>query len=170
MNGLTLYEINAEINRLVNEAIDPETGEIQEIAGLDELEMGRVEKVKNIVNLYNYWGAMIEAGRAEMGRLSANVSRLENNRARLKAYVEGNVDPGEKISDPETGRALVGWRKSKSLEISDEEAAAEYCVSHLPDAVEYKQVLKKTEIKKAMENGVGIPGCRIIENNNIQIK
>ena len=56
-------------------------------------------------------------------------------------------------------------RKSKSIDVYDE--------SIVPQ--EYKEIkttetINKTEIKKAIESGVTVPGATIKENNNLQIK
>ena len=168
----SLYDINREIYEALEASVDPETGEIGEagLATLDGLQMERTVKVMHLVNYYNNMGSMIEAGRRELGRLQANVDRVARNQARLKNYVENNVQPGEQIRDPETDRLLISWRKSESTEITDEDAALAYCMEHYQAAVDVTPRLKKTELKKPLQDGIGIPGVKLVKKNNIQIK
>ena len=59
----------------------------------------------------------------------------------------------------------LSLRKSKSVEIIDADVIPEsYRV------VKTTETINKTEIKKAIESGLTVPGATIKENNNLQIK
>jgi len=59
----------------------------------------------------------------------------------------------------------LSLRKSKSIEIIDAELVPEaYRV------VKTTETINKTEIKKAIESGINVPGATIKENQNLQIK
>jgi len=59
----------------------------------------------------------------------------------------------------------LSLRKSKSIEIIDAELVPEaYRV------VKTTETINKTELKKAIESGINVPGATIKENQNLQIK
>jgi len=59
----------------------------------------------------------------------------------------------------------LSLRKSKSVEIIDAELIPE-----VYRVVKTTETMNKTEIKKAIESGLTVPGATIKENNNLQIK
>jgi len=169
----TIFEIDRKINTVLENNVDQETGEITEnaLAVLNELEISREQKLVNIRNFHANINGMIDANKAEMTKLQANVSRLSNVQAGLKRLLEAVVPEGEKFRHPDTDQLLISWRKSSSLEI-DDQAVIDYCNEHkeLQDCIEYKPSIKKTELKKHMDSGVGITGAKIKTKNNLQIK
>lgn len=59
----------------------------------------------------------------------------------------------------------LSLRKSKSVEIIDADVIPESF-----RVIKTTETINKTEIKKAIESGVSVPGATIKENNNLQIK
>ena len=59
----------------------------------------------------------------------------------------------------------LSLRKSKSVEIIDADVIPESF-----RVIKTSETINKTEIKKAIESGVTVPGATIKENNNLQIK
>lgn len=78
----------------------------------------------------------------------------------LKRYISGYLEG----TSFESARVKVSFRKSESLEIL--EGAV------IPDEyLKFKEPeVNKTDLKKAIKEGLQLPGVSIVENQNIQIK
>ena len=161
---MNLYEINEEILMAYNSAIDQETGEIideEALNALGELSMERDEKIENILLWIKNLTAEAEALKKEKQAFADRQSSVESKASSLKRYI-GSILNGEKFFSP---RVSVNWRKSQSVEYSGD-------VNKLPENCIRKKEpeVNKTELKKMLIAGVKIPGARLVENNNMQIK
>lgn len=158
----TLYEINYQIEEILNNMVDFETGEInQDIAErLSELTMKKDEKIKNIV-------AYIVNEKSKLNELKLAKKRLEK-RARVKgthidwltAYLKSYVERGRKY---EFSEGVISWRKSESVEVKDLDA--------IP--TEYIKIAKtadKMALKKALKDGIAVDGVELKENLNMSVK
>ena len=156
---MTLYEIDKALMDFEFE-IDEETGEILNAADLDELKMAREQKIEGVGLWIKNLEAEKEAVKNEKNNLDAREKRIAKKIDGLKDYLAYALD-GQPFS---TSRLVVGWRKSESVDISNEALIpAEYCniaTVSKPD---------KKAIKKALKEGKEIMGATIVENNNIQI-
>lgn len=157
---MTLFEIDKAIADFEWE-IDPETGEVLNPYGLDELQMARDEKCENIALLIKNKEAEQNAV-AEQEKIFGNRKKvLGNEIQRLKDYLTYALD-GQKFSTP---RVVVGFRKSESVHITDEYLVPdEYCnftVVRKPD---------KTRIKDALKKDKTIMGTELVEKQSAQIK
>lgn len=156
---MTLYEINEKLRNFEFE-VDEETGEILNEGELDTLEMSKTEKVRNICMLIKNYRAEAKALKDEADAFSKRYQHAKNEAKRLADYLQRELD-GEEFKCTE---AIVSYRKSESVECDD--------ISLVPtDYLRYKTPdLDRTEIKKALKNGVEIEGCHLKTNINIQIK
>lgn len=162
-----LYEINADIEALLNAVTDPETGEVVDPEALDGLLMERNEKIENVVlyakDIHAEWVAVCH----EAMTLQQRADRLKNTEDSLKGYLAKALD-GEKFT---TSKCDVGFRKSEAVEVDDEfvEWARNNFADHL---VSHKETFmpNKTEIKKYLKEGKPLEHCRIVEKRNISIK
>ena len=156
---MKLYEINAEIERLINEGIDLETGELTISDELYEMMKAKDEKIENIVLLIKNSLSNVSELKAEKDKL-AERERIEKNKVeRLKQFLT-DVLCGEKF---ETARCKVTYRKSVAVEIADgTELPKEY--------LKIKVEPDKTALKDALKNGAEVKGCVLVERSNIQIK
>lgn len=164
---LALYEINKEIEKLIDEYVDIETGELLPEAEqrLDELQLARQEKIVNIglfVKNINYY---IETIKAEKKRLAFLEKTATNKLEFLKNYLKYNLEPGEKIQSPQLN---ISWRKSVSVEETDA-FNIELIEKSFPNLIRIKKELDKMEAKKILKD-VNIVGLKLVEKNNIQIK
>ena len=159
---MTLYEIDANIEQLVLEAVDPETGEINETAytALDTLQMQREEKVENILLWIKNLLAEAEALKAEKKAFADRQAAAEKKAESLTRYISGVLN-GEKYK---TDRVAVSWRKSETVEYTGD-------AKSLPEGlVRIKYEADKTAIKQALKAGLMVPGAELVERQNIQIK
>lgn len=157
----TLYEIEQEILS----CIDEETGEVIDFEKLDALALERDRKIENIALWIKNLEADAKAFKEEKDSFAqkqkAAESRANSLKAYLKSYLAGTTYKSNKVN--------ISFRSSKAAEVYDLDALMRYddCDSFL----KYKDPEPdKTAIKKAIDEGIELPGCRIVENSNIQIK
>ena len=161
---MTIYEIDQAIIDALENAVDPETGEISEdvAAALEALDMQRNEKLENIACYIKDLEAEAKAIRDEEKALAARRKTTERKTERLKDYLAWALN-GEKFKSP---RCAVSFRKSTAVEIA-------------PDALTYlpEQFLRfkdpeadKTAIKDALKAGEIIEGCKLVDNVSMIIK
>lgn len=157
---MTLYEIESEILN----CFDPETGEILDEALLDALNLERTVKIENILCLIKNLNAEANAIRDEEKNLERRRKSAENKAERLKNYVAMALN-GENFKTP---RVSATWRKSKAVVVDD---VCNLMTGDFDSFLKYKEPEPdKTKIKQALESGFKIPGCRIEERNNMNIK
>lgn len=161
---LSLFNIKEEYRRLAEEIIES-GGELT--PDLDEaLQINQTmlqEKASN-------YGYIIKQAEYEIDMLDAEIERLKafkNDRQkmadRLKEKISDamNVYGIEKI---ESGSIKLSFRKSESVEVTDEKVIpSEYKVPQ-PDKI------SKSAIKDAIKQGEQVPGASIVINYNLQIK
>jgi hypothetical protein len=162
---MTLYEIDKAIQDAYEAGIDPETGEVVDdvaFAMIDQLQMDRNTKIENIVCWIKDLKAEAAAIKAEADNLSKRMKTSNNRAESLKRYL-GYVLAGEKFKSP---KGDVSFRKSVSTEVDPEAIAV------LPEEFLTFEDPKpnKTAIKKALQEGEELPGCRLVENTSIIIK
>jgi hypothetical protein len=169
----TLYEINADINRVIEEGVDPDTGEItpETERKLLDLEFSKEIKLENIALYAKNLESDAKAIDEEIKALQARKKTKMNRAAWLKRVLAGELN-GEKM---ETPRVKISWRKSERLviDVPDTELPAiwkkNYRVRDLIKKVEVYN-LDKTATKKAIKEGRNIPFAKVEIHNNIQIK
>ncbi|MDO4801247.1 MAG: siphovirus Gp157 family protein [Prevotellaceae bacterium] len=157
---MTIYEIDSAIT----ECIDAETGEIIDIDRLSQLEMAREQKIENVGCWIKELKAEAEAIKSEKQNLERRQKAAENKVEQLKNYLSFVLN-GEKYK---SARVSVSYRKSTSTEVNMEELlkyenAEVYLKKVEPEA-------NKTVIKEALESGLEIAGCRLVEKQSVIIK
>ena len=155
-----LYELVKEIEDFELE-IDEETGEILNFAELEDLELERDTKIENLCLWRKNLLSDAEAYKKEEDIFKKKKKAAEKQAERLTEYIQ-YILAGEKFK---TSKVTVSYRNSKQVDVED--------IDKLPD--EYLRVTQKVEadkvaIKKAIEEGVVIEGCCLVEKKNIQIK
>jgi len=165
--SLSLYAINDEYTAAVqlaleyaseNDGVLPEFWE----AELDKLAGTMDEKRISCAHVYKNFCAEAEAIKAEEKKLAARRKTAEAAAERIKAYITAYTPAGMKIEAPTVS---IGWRKSSECIVDN--------VNQLP--AEYKEQITewkidKMGIKAAAKGGTVIPGARIENHQNIQIK
>ena len=166
---MTIYEIDDRLRELEEKLLDgydADTGEIidenlvnsvmDEINGLD---MARNEKIEGALLIRQECQAEAESLSNEIKRLTAMKKQRERRADRLKDYAKRNL-AGEKFK---TDRISVTYRKSESVDIEEG--------TIIPDEyVRVKVEANKTELKKALKDGIIIRGVTLKQNTNMIIK
>ena len=152
----SLYEINASIREL----IDYETGEILDSEKLDELEVAREDKIENSALYIKNLNAEAAALKAEKDAFAKRQKAAENRAASLKKYLLDNL-AGEKFK---TTKVSISFTSSTKLSIEEGAKIPEEFLRYSEPEV------NKTDLKKAIAEGLVINGVSIVKNQNIQIK
>lgn len=162
--SMNLYELDAALARYEMQ-FDPETGEWLNEDELTSLEMERDKKIENIALYIKNIAAEAAAIKTEIDNLTARLRSLVTKQKRLLEYLQSALH-GEKLNTP---RVAVTYRKSKSVEILDENAAPDQFVEC---KVERKPI--KSKIKKYLEgidgSGQKVEWAKIVEKENMQVK
>ena len=159
----TLYEINEQIEMLTEQLVDSETGEINEevMEQLEQLNIDRSEKIEACGIIMKQLASEINAIKEEESALKARRTAKANRHDRIGEYVKQTLK-GEKF---ETAKVAFSYRKSEKVEITDESIVPdEWC------KFETTRTPVKTNIKKALKGGEKVPGCVLIETQNLQLK
>ena len=166
----TLYQIDRAIEEALaialTENIDPETGEILsgDFSQLEELAVERTVKFENIGAYIKNLTAEAEAIKEEEKNLERRRKAKEKEIERLKGFVAYSMtNAGEdKFESP---KVAFSFKKSKKVEVLNMEAIPEEYIR-----VTVKKDADKTAIGKLLKAGQEVPGCVLLENNNLQIK
>lgn len=156
-----------EIDQAILDTIDLETGEVIDPERLDALQMERTKKLEGVALWIKNLESDVEAYKAEMESFTVRRKSAERKIDGLKNWLI-NALQGEKFS---TAKCAVSFRKSQAVEITDEAAIRAYAPSsHLDLLTIQMPTINKTEVTKALKDGLEIPGAVLVERQNIQIK
>lgn len=166
---MKLYELTGEqarLEELLENAIDPETGEIIDedlVAAYDAATLATEEKAEACAIMVKNYNAEAEAIKAEIKTLTARARALTNRAEGLRSYMAHCLTPGQTIK---TARAAITWRRSEAVEFDEH-----LDVRALPeDLVKTTIEPNKTAIKAALKEGDEIPGAYLVTRQNLQIK
>lgn len=155
---MKLYEITDIYLNL--ESIDDE---IDVSAALAEVDGELEDKLENIAKLIRNLEAEAKAYEDEEKRLKAQKQAAKNRIESLKRYVKGSL---ETIGKDKVEAGIFKWSLQYSrerVEITDE--------TKIPDkyfAIEIKPL--KSEIKKAIEEGVITEGAEIVRDKSLRLR
>ena len=150
-----------EIEQAILECIDGETGEVIDFERLNQLAIDRQTKIDNIACWYKQLVAEIVAIDNEIQALSdrrdSKRTRVENLKRYLSDVLYGAIF--------ESARNRITWRRSDEVHITDE---AKIPGDYKTEKVEV--IVSKSDIKKAIKDGIVVDGAELVSKNNIQIK
>lgn len=160
---MKLYEINAQLEALL-EQVDPETGELTcDLGALEELAVAREEKLEGLALYCKNLSAEAEAIRSEEKTLAERRKVAENKAARAKAFLADQL-AGEKFQTP---RVAVSWRKSEAVELG----MGFFATDANERFLKYKEPeADKTAVKAALKAGEPVPGAELVTRINMQIR
>ena len=166
MTKTNIYEIDREIERILADSVDPETGEVTiDTDALDALQMARDEKVENLALYEKNMNALIKSMKEEEANLAKRRKAMENKRERLNNYLTSVLN-GAKFT---TARVAVTFRRSSSTDIAP--GFVEWAKTQRPDLLRYKEPeADKTAVGKALADGADIPFASIKESVSLSIK
>ena len=160
-----LYEIEQEIL----DCVDQETGEILDAEKLNALQMEREKKLEGVALWVKDLTAEAEAVKAEADKLNARKKSLDNKITGLKQWLLFSLG-GEKLKTP---RCNVYQTHSQKLAVPDEAKLIEFLKTlRAPEEfLRFKEPeLRKDEIKKALKDGICIPGATLENTESVVIK
>ena len=160
---MTLWEIDKRISDIleIGMHIDEETGEVFLPEDLDSLNIERDEKIEGIALYIKNLKAEADAIHAEIERLKDREGSKKKKADRLAQYL-ASVLCGKKF---ETAKTSLSFRKSSVVQISDELLVPEEFMK-----IKTEKKPDKTAIANWIKSGNFIPGCELIEKQNLQIK
>lgn len=153
----SLYEIDFEIMN----CIDFETGEVVDVEKLTELQMEREHKIESVALWVKNLRAEAAAYKAEKDAFAKREKKAKNKVESLEKWLTNALN-GEKLT---TNRVAVSFRKSKRVEVLDDSKIPE---NYMTETVTIAP--DKKGIREAIEYGLKVPGCELVERNNIQIE
>ena len=150
-----LYEIKQDIL----DCIDMETGEITDPERLEQLQIDRHEKLRNIAFVAINASADITAYREQEKRFTAKRKAAEKTLAWAKETLAREL-AGQKMKEAEF---TISYRPSEVVEIDDD--------ADLPaEFIKMKSEWDKAAIKEALKEGAVFDGCHLVQKQNIQIR
>ena len=160
----SLYQINSEYLDIISQVEQAEgelTPELESALTINkaELEVKSIAYVE-VIKQRESFNARIDE---EIKRLQAIKKANDNLVLRLKNNLLNAVNM---FGNFEAGFLKLSTRKSKSVEVNID-------TNDLPKefkSIKVTEAPDKTAIKKAIESGQEIEGCRIVENINLAIK
>ena len=150
-----------EIEQAILECVDNETGEVIDFELLNQLVIDKHTKIDNIISWYKELHAESVAIDYEIKSLKERQNQKMNKSDSLKLWLT-DVLNGTRF---ESSRNCISWRKSDEVHILDE--------MKIPNEYKTEKIevcVSKSDIKKAIKDGIAVDGAEIIYKNNIQIK
>jgi hypothetical protein len=169
---MKLYEINAEMESLIEANIDFETGEInpkieEQLSNLDIERDKKIEGIAIVVKIAKVDSDVIAN---EIKRLQSMKKSLENKQNFLKQIIKAEL-AGEKFK---THRVSIYYSSSESVEIdyTKPESAniADKIETLNSDLVKVEKTLRLTEIKKQLKAGIDLPFLSLKKKQSIVIR
>lgn len=156
------YDYNILFDQLIQQSVDPETGEIINPDFEDQLtalEMDKEDKVEQAALAFKNAKADIDALDAIIKKLKAKKAAREKVMNFFHDWLDSQVE--DRFKRP----PLVSIYHSfaKSTDIVDETAIPE-------EFFEVTRTVKKDEVKKALMAGKEVPGAQILEHRYIVIR
>lgn len=149
-----------EINQAIMDCVDEETGEIVDIEKLNDLHMQFDDKVENIACFIKNLLSDAKAIKEEENNLASRRKSYENKANSLKKYLSDTLN-GQKFK---TAKVSISYRKSESVDIENMKDVPEEYIKIAEPTVD------KASAKQAIKSGIKIPGLRLAESKNIQIR
>lgn len=165
-----LYNINQEIKEVYENSIDEETGEILDTNFENNLRKLKMDKEVVFANLGRFVQAnknFSEMLKHQISDLQAKKKQFDDQMESVKKFIRFELPEGEKIKFPDIS---IGWRKSESVEIVDEQLDNKQLDKI--GALNYIPKVSKTKIKEWLKENPDfkLQGVEVIKKQNIVIK
>ena len=161
---MNLYQIDQQIENLIQASVDLETGEILPDAStkLDALIQDKNQKIINTAKYIKNRSAFVDAMKGEVRALSERIRSEESRMSWLEDYAKHYMAYGEKYEDPQ---CVVSLRRASRVEVGD--------INLIPDNYKREKVkvsADKKAIAEAIKSGSTVNGAQLIETFSLQIK
>lgn len=163
---MNLYEINAEINALIENGTDPDTGELMiDQAALEALQLERDVQIENIALYIKNLNAEASAIKEEETILAQRRTVALNKAERLSNFLSSVIN-GESFSSP---KVAISYRKSSAVDIED--GFIEWAMNNAADLLRYKEPeADKKAIAQFFKDGGETPYAKIVYRSSMTIK
>ncbi len=166
MNSTSLYRVQREHNFLLSD-LETMEGELTEQleAALAVNEQQFEEAAVSVANVTRSLDSTLAEIELEIKRLTSLKSSVQGR----KTFIEGQVKAAmlqRGIQSISTPLLKLSFRKSEAVEIDNEDSVPRHLAIHKPES----WVPNKVAIKEAIKAGEQVPGARIAERHNLQIK
>lgn len=160
---MSIYNITDDFSQIMAE-IESNGGEIS--PEIDEKlqinQLNLIEKTTNYIHVIKTLDSECDIIDVEIKRLQELKKQRSNFTQSLKDRLKNAMQAME-LTEIKTALNKINFRKSESIEVIDE--------SILPSNVLiYEPKIDKKKIKEIIKNGGNVPGAKIVENQNLQIK
>lgn len=155
---------------------DEETGEVYFTTDdLDALNEALDTKLNSICGYIKHAESKAEAFKERANEVLNNSKYYAKKAEKLKDFLKYYMDANGITNAKDVGDYRIGFRKSTSVNVSNEDEVFEYMNTH----PEYKENCVKEEVKVSvvkagikdiLNSGVEIPGVSLVENKNVTIK
>lgn len=169
MTDEPIFKVNGQIESFANSKIDPETGEIFDphnnaLAEFEAIEMQRAHKQKGLILWHKNLGGKVDIIDNEIARLQKLKTVIANKQKSAKWLLEQSMlHNDERAVDFDTCKA--SFRKNPPRVIIEPGAEIE--------PYTHEEVVKKIDkqaIKDALKEGVQIKGCKLEQDDRLDIK
>ncbi len=163
---MKLFDIDERLAACVkldeSRVVDTESGEIIDLEAIAALEMERDKKIENLGCWYKNLLAEAEALKAQKNAFAEREKAKKAKAESLKGFL-GRYLNGKKF---ETAKVAMSFRKSEAVEFDAK------CIGDVPEEFQkFKDPeLDKVAVKKAIKAGETVPGCELVQRQNLQIK
>lgn len=163
---MKLFDIDERLAACVkldeSRVVDTESGEIIDLEAIAALEMERNKKIENLGCWYKNLLADAEALKAQKNAFAEREKAAKAKAESLKGFL-GRYLNGKKF---ETAKVAMSFRKSEAVEFDAK------CIGDVPEEfLKFKDPeLDKVAVKKAIKAGETVPGCELVQRQNLQIK
>lgn len=162
---MNLYELTAQMQEAIdNIIIDESTGEATGFEAVDALDAAFDDKAEAYALTIKNLMAFAKQAKEEADALKKRADAAKNRAEKLREHLAQAMNAVGK-NKVETVRAVVSFRKSTAVNITDENA--------IPDGlwkVTMDRNLDKSEIGKLLKSGESVPGAELETRMNLQIK
>lgn len=163
---MKLFDIDEKLAACVkldeSRVVDTESGEIIDLEAIAALEMERDKKIENLGCWYKNLLADAEALKAQKNAFAEREKAAKAKAESLRGFL-GRYLNGKKF---ETAKVAMSFRKSEAVEFDAK------CIGDVPEEfLKFKDPeLDKIAVKKAIKAGETVPGCELVQRQNLQIK
>ena len=176
---MKLYEVDMAIQEVLmklEDVIDPDTGEIlsspdaadEVLSELEALQMEKTRILEYLAKVTLNTRAEAAAIKAEEDRLKKRRQSLEHKEERLMGIIDRECE-GEKT---DLGIAVVSYRKSEKLDVTDPKAAIVWLHANgHDDCIKIADPeVRKDDVKKMVKAGTEVPGTVLVAKNNCSLR
>ena len=176
VNEMSGYSTSQTIAQIIENGftINEETGEVLfQSDDLEKLQEALDKKINSICGYIKFCENRADGLKKRKQEIDANQKHYTNKAEYLKKYLNTLLEMNGKTDGIETDDYRVSYRKSTKGEIYDEDALKKYIDSKPELKEKYYKVtyeLKNKELSDDTKVGTEIPGFRLVENRNLQIR